>query len=184
MRLETDPVRCRLVGDLAGEILEIGTGTGTNFRFYSPAAYVIATDYSPHMLAHARSEAGRAAARIELQLADAADLPFADDRFDAVVSTLVLCSVPAQQAALAEIRRVLKPGGTLRLLEHVRSDRPAIAALQHLLSPVWSQIADGCRLDRDSAAAVRAAGFEIEAVEVARMRMPMKHVVLSGRRPR
>lgn len=183
LRRATDLARSHLVGDLTGEILEVGAGTGLNFAYYAAEARVVATDLNEHMLVRARPEAKRAAATIELQLADAMALPFTDGRFDAVVATLVMCSVPDQQTALSEIRRVLKPGGVLRILEHVRSDKRSVATIQHIVSPAWSVICDGCHLDRDTVAAVHAAGFEIEAVEGGGVQLPMKHVVLFARRP-
>jgi ubiquinone/menaquinone biosynthesis C-methylase UbiE len=118
-----------------------------------------------------------------LREADAGALPFEDARFDAVVSTLVLCSVPEQARTLAEVRRVLKPGGALRLLEHVRSDRPWALALQRTVNPAWGLVADGCHLDRDTLSAVRQAGFEVETVEEVRVDPPLKNLVIFARKP-
>ena len=92
-------------------------------------------------------------------------LPFADGTFDTAVCTLTLCSVDDPAAVLAELRRVLKPGGTLHFIEHVLSDEPGVARRQRLLDPLQRRLGCGCRLTRDSAAHIRAAGFELAALE-------------------
>ena len=184
LRRQSATLRAGLVGDLEGQVLEIGCGTGANFAFYPAAAHVTATDYSEHMLRRAADERSNAAATIELRQADVEALPFDDDSFDAAVSALVLCSVPDQPRALAEIRRVLKPGGALRLFEHVRSDQRWVARLQRVGTPAWSFVADGCHLSRDTVAAVVAAGFEVEREDTASVpAIPMKHVVIFARGP-
>ena len=173
-----------LVSDLSGAVLEIGCGTGPNFGYYPADARVTATDYSEHMLPRARADAEAAAASIELRRADASALPFEDGSFDAVVSALVLCSVPDLEQALGELRRVLRPGGALRILEHVRSDRAWVAMMQRVANPAWGLIGDGCRLDRDTASAVRSAGFEVEREDFPQFASsPLKHVALFARRP-
>lgn len=92
-------------------------------------------------------------------------LPAPDGSFDAAVASLVLCSVPDQSSALAELARVLRPGGQLRFYEHVRSGRPVVGRAEDLIAPVWSRLAGGCHPNRDTAAAIRAAGFVIDDVE-------------------
>ena len=184
LRRQSAALRAGLVGDLEGQVLEIGCGTGANFAHYPAATHVTATDYNEHMLRRAAEERGNAAATIELRQADIEALPFDDDSFDSVVSTLVLCSVPDEALALAEIRRVLKPGGALRLFEHVRSDRRWVARMQRVGTPAWSFVADGCHLNRDTAAAVVSAGFEVEREESPGLPgIPMKHVAIFARRP-
>ena len=183
-RRVTGGIRRDLVSDLAGDVLEIGCGTGTNFAFYDAAARVVATDPNPHMLRRAAAEARRVPASIAVETADASRLPYADGSFDAVVATLVLCSVPDLPGALAELRRVLRPGGALRLFEHVRSERAWVARLQALANPAWRVLADGCHLDRDTAAAVRAAGFTVEAEEPLGFRLrllPLRAILLRAR---
>lgn len=174
--------RARLVAGLDGRVLEIGCGNGANFQHYAASATVTATDYSEHMLKQAQQAAEDAAATIEVQPADAMQLPFEDGSFDAAVSSLVLCSVPDQARALAELRRVLRPGGELRIFEHVRSDSTWVAAIQRVATPLWQIPGDGCHLDRDTARAVREAGFEVESSE--RLALGMPHVQLRARTPR
>ncbi|MDA0269856.1 MAG: methyltransferase domain-containing protein [Chloroflexi bacterium] len=167
-RLQRRPlaaVRDALVGDLVGDVIEVGCGPGSNFAHYRAAARVTAVDSNPHMLAAARRAAERAEAEITVLEADALRLPVGDASADAYVTALVLCSVADVEAALREARRVLRPGGQLRLFEHVRSHRPAFARLQRWLSPAWSVVADGCHLDRDPVAALHAAGFDDIVIE-------------------
>ncbi|MBM3139818.1 MAG: class I SAM-dependent methyltransferase [Chloroflexi bacterium] len=181
-RRESADLRRALVGDLAGEILEIGCGTGVNLAYYAPGARVTATDRNAHMLRRAAAEAERAAATIALREVDAATLPFPDGSFDAAVSTLVLCSVPDLAATLAELRRALRPGAHLRVLEHVVSERAWVAWLQRVANPAWGLV-DNCHLDRGVAAAVRAAGFTVEAEASPSLRtVPMRLALIRARR--
>lgn len=185
-RRVTANVRAGLVSDLTGDILEIGCGPGGNLAHYTEGARVTATDYSDHMLARAQTEldSGAIGASITLERAEAGRLAYRDASFDAVVSTLVLCSVGNQADTLAEIRRVLRPGGELRLWEHVRSPRRLIAAAETVVTPLYSQFVDGCHLNRDTAAAVRAAGFEVVSEEHPEVRgHPLQNLVMTARRP-
>lgn len=155
--------RAELVGALAGDVLEIGAGTGANLPLYPPLARLVLAEPEPHMRARLRDRVralGRAG--VELCDADAAALPFAADSFDAVVCTLVLCSVPDPARVLDEIRRVLRPGGRLVFLEHVESERPARARWQARLEPLWRRVAGNCHLTRRTAVLIAAAGFVIE----------------------
>jgi ubiquinone/menaquinone biosynthesis C-methylase UbiE len=155
-------------------VVEVGAGTGLNLDHYgSGVERLVLVEPDRHMrarLAHRLAESpwhGRA----ELVDATAERLPLDDDAADAVVTTLVLCSVPDQAAALAEIRRVLRPGGTLALLEHVLADhKPRRAAWQHRLTPLWRRVADGCHLDRRTTEALSAAGFDVSALQRESMR--------------
>lgn len=178
------PFRDRLVGDLEGRILEIGCGPGGNFPHYPATAEVTATDYSEHMVERASPRANEAAANITVEEADAHNLPYPDSAFDSVVSALVFCSLPDQPRALAEIARVLKPGGKLRLLEHVRSHQWWRQAWERAFSPLTSLLLDGERFDRDTAAAVRAAGFDVTSEEdVTLPGPPLRRILLVARRP-
>ena len=150
-------LRRALSRGLAGDVLEVGVGTGRQLAHHPAGTRVTAVDPDA---ASVRRAAGRSPST-RLAVASAEALPFADDSFDWVVFALVLCTVDDPSAALREARRVLRPGGRLRLLEHVRSPRPAVARAQELANPVWSRIAGGCRLDRDTRRSVLAAGFSI-----------------------
>ena len=155
--------RWELLRGVSGRTLEIGCGWGHNFAHYPAEAAVLALDVEP---ARVRAAAGRRP-RPALLVADAHDLPWPDGAFSAVVGTLVFCSISQPAAALAEIRRVLQPGGRLFLVEHVRSHRPGLARLQDWLAPAWRRVTGGCNLNRDTEAAVRAAGFELERRQAA-----------------
>ena len=155
--------RARLLQDLRGHVLEVGAGL--SFRSYPPDARIIATDYSPHMITRARRRADTARAQITVQYADVQNLPFDDDRFDHAVAILVFCSVADPGQGLAEIRRVTKPGGAVRFIEHVRADGVWAARLQSTLTPLWQRVSDGCHLNRSTVDAIRAAGFAVQSVE-------------------
>ena len=185
-RRSTARLRASLVADLNGDILEIGCGPGANFAHYNSEGRVTATDYSEPMLERARSEAASEAvsASVTVQQADAAALQFPDASFDAIVSTLVLCSVPDLRQTLAELKRVLRPGGELRLWEHIRSDNRLVAFGQTAVTPVYSLVADGCHLNRDTAAAVIAAGFEVLRDDRPSVSgHPLPNLIMVARRP-
>ncbi len=160
-------VRARIAGEAHGRVLEIGAGTGANFGYYPPDAQVLATEPDPFMLERARKKlAGLASTNIELRQASADNLPFDDTSFDHIVSTLVLCSVPDQTNALVELRRVLKPGGTFRFLEHVRSDDSRLwGPVQDVITPLWRWVGAGCHPNRRTRLAIEAAGFQIDWLE-------------------
>lgn len=149
-----------VAGRAHGTVAELGAGTGANLAYYGDAVRrLVLVEPSPAMRHRLAPAAERA--RAELVDGEAAALPFADGEVDAIVATLVLCSVRDLPAALAECRRVLRPGGDLLLLEHVRSDDAAAAAWQDRIDPAWRRLMQGCHPNRDSLAAVAAAGFDI-----------------------
>jgi SAM-dependent methyltransferase len=156
--------RRELLGRAEGRVVEIGAGAGPNFRHYPPGARVAATEPDPHMLKRARRSA-RKRPGITVQQASADALPFADDTVDTVVGTAVLCSVPDQAAALADIKRVLKPGGSYLFIEHVRSDDPALAARQDRGERRQVRFGGGCHPNRATLDAIIAAGLEPERIE-------------------
>jgi len=156
-------LRQELVGTLAGDILEIGVGTGLNLSYYGPQARVTAIDIDPGLLEAAGARARRRGYR--LQQADAQKLPFPDASFSTVVSTLVFCSIPEPAPALDEIRRVLRPGGKLLQIEHTRTGRRRIDAVLDTVTPVWKRIAGGCHPNRDTPALLEASGWTIERHE-------------------
>jgi ubiquinone/menaquinone biosynthesis C-methylase UbiE len=164
-------IRPRLLGDLNGRVLEIGVGTGASFEYYPSEAQVTGTEPDPYMLERARRRlAGLGVTSIELRQAPAEQLPFDDASFDHVVSTLVLCTVRDQPRALAEVRRVLKPDGTLRFLEHVRNDESGFwGGVQDVITPAWRWFGAGCNPNRRTQRGIEQAGFRVEWIE--RMRI-------------
>ncbi|MCL2776942.1 MAG: class I SAM-dependent methyltransferase [Polyangiaceae bacterium] len=169
------PWRRELLSEVGGRVLEIGAGTGACLRHY-PRAVTRLVVAEPDRWMRARLARGIAGgggaicpSAIETSAASADALPFDDASFDAVVSMLVLCSVPNQALVLAEIRRVLIPGGRFVFLEHVASDDPKSFAWQRWLDPMWSCFASGCHITRRTLEAIRSAGFELEREEHANM---------------
>lgn len=150
--------RAWLVEGAAGRILEIGCGTGRNLPLYRGASLLVGVD--PHL--DALQRARRRAPGVPLVQARAEALPFKRGTFDTVVSSLVYCSVTDPAAALEETRRVLAPGGALRMLEHVRSERGWQARLQDLVQPPWTWLSGGCHPNRATEETVRRAGFRVD----------------------
>jgi SAM-dependent methyltransferase len=155
-----------------GRVLEVGAGTGLNIELYPEAGVESLTlsEPDPLMVKQLREKLAGSDRQARLIQAPAEDLPFADDSFDTVTVTLVLCTVPDQPAALGEIQRVLKPGGQLLFLEHVRADQPDLARWQDRLERPWRFLGDGCHCNRDTVAAISASRLEID--ELAHDRLP------------
>jgi ubiquinone/menaquinone biosynthesis C-methylase UbiE len=139
-------VRRRLVARAAGRVLEVGVGTGLNLPHYPSHAAVIGVDPDEGMAGRAAGK--RCPAAFRWVRGDAQALPFADDHFDTAVATFVFCSIPDPARAMAEVFRVLRPGGTFLLLEHVRAASRAVALAQDALTPLWRHVAGGCHLNR------------------------------------
>lgn len=144
-----------------GNVLEIGVGTGLNLPFYNGAraTKVTGIDPSEALLAHARRRATGAPVATELVCGRAEDLPFETESFDSAVITYSLCSVDDPVRVLAEVRRVLRPGGELLFVEHGLARDAATQRRQRWLTPMWRRVAGGCRLDRDIASLMHGAGF-------------------------
>lgn len=153
--------RDEVVGGARGRVLEVGAGNGLNFSHYAPDARVLALEPEPGMLKNARPRAAAAAAPVRLVRGAAGELPLPDDGVDTVVLSLVMCTVPDPARALAELRRVLAPGGEVRFFEHVRSPDPRAARLQDRLNPVYGLVSGGCNMNRDTLTALRLAGFHV-----------------------
>ena len=153
--------RTRLVAPLRGRVLEIGCGYGPNFREYHSSCQVAAIEPGTDRIAEAACMAAKAPAAIRVYQARAEELPFPDQSFDCVLSCLVLCSVEDQQAALAEIRRILKPDGQLALLEHVVPVTPALAWFAHRITPLWSSVLCNCHPNRDTTAVLSHLGWNV-----------------------
>lgn len=158
-------VREAMLKDVTGDVLEIGAGTGANFQYYRDGAHVIAIEPDPYMMQRAQKRAEGAGKDIELRQAGAEELPFPDASFDFVIDTLVLCSVQDPRKVLSEIKRVLKPGGELRLYEHVRYKNPIGALSQDIISPAWQWFGAGCHPNRDTERLVREAGLEVVSAQ-------------------
>jgi ubiquinone/menaquinone biosynthesis C-methylase UbiE len=164
--------RTELLRGLSGRVVEVGAGPGANFALY-PAEVdeVVAVEPEPYLRERARKAAARAPVRVTVLDGVADALPLDDGSCDAVVACLVLCSVPHQATALAEVRRVLRPGGELRFYEHVRAPEPRMARWQHAVDRVfWPRAFGGCHTARDTVAAIARAGFSIERDRRLRLR--------------
>lgn len=164
-------MRASVIADLEGTVVEIGAGTGLNLEHYGPAVTrIIATEPDPHMARRLRAKVqdgvGGGPSRVEVVEAGAERLPLPDGEADAVVATLVFCTIPDARAAMDEAVRVLRPGGTLRFVEHVRSQNPRSARWQDRLERPWGVIAGGCHPNRDTLAALRGT----EGLQVAEVR--------------
>jgi ubiquinone/menaquinone biosynthesis C-methylase UbiE len=152
----------QLFSPLEGSVLEIGPGTGANLRYLNPdRVHWIGVEPNPFMERYLRREADRLRLPIELHIATAESLPVADASMDAVISTLVLCSVGKQQRSLQEILRVLKPGGTFAFIEHIAAPRGSrLRRIQNFVTPLWKRLGDGCNPNRETWAELEKAGFE------------------------
>jgi len=157
--------RRELLAGLNGRVVEVGAGNGLNFKYYPETVNeVIAVEPEPYLRERAREAAENVGVSVTVVEGVAGGLPVEEASVDAGVASLVLCSVPDQDAALAELRRVIKPGGQLRFYEHVVANKPGLARFQRLLDrTVWPHVGGGCHASRDTRAAIEAAGFEIEA---------------------
>ena len=154
------------MANATGRVVEVGAGTGLNLPYYPPmVTEVLAVEPDPHMFRRLVAATSRASAPIRVGRAPAEALPLGDASTDTVVMSLVLCSVPDVPRALIEARRVLKPGGRLLFFEHVRSEEPGFARWQDRLERPWGVFGAGCHPNRDTLAAIRAAGFEVRQVE-------------------
>ena len=157
----TRDIRAPLLAQSRGDVLEIGAGDGSNLPLYPPDARLTLLEPNPFLLRHLREIVERSGLEnATLVEAYAESLPYPDGSFDTVVSTHVLCSVKSQIDALAEVRRVLRPGGRFLFLEHVVApSRTPTFHFQRLINPAWRFVGDNCHLTRDTGAAIRVAGF-------------------------
>jgi SAM-dependent methyltransferase len=156
--------RRALVDGLAGRVLELGAGTGASFAYYLDAVTeLIAIEPEPYLRGVAAKAAREAPVPVRILDADAARLPFEEAAFDAVVVSLVLCSVPDPRSALAELKRVLRPRGELRFWEHVAAPPGSLfRGFQRAVDLVWPHLGGGCHAARDTVAAIEGAGFAVE----------------------
>jgi SAM-dependent methyltransferase len=195
-------MRAALLGDAGGRVIEIGAGTGANLDLYGEGVEDLTLiEPDPHMGAKLRERLARRGAEASadgiaattdidavrpvparLVAAPAEALPFKDDTFDTAVATLVLCTVPDPTAAIAELSRVLKSGGKLLFIEHVRSEDPSSARWQDRLEKPWRFMADGCYCNRDTEASLRASSFQVSGIEHTKMpkAMPIVRPLIHG----
>jgi SAM-dependent methyltransferase len=168
-----DPIRARIAAPLDGTVLEVGFGSGLNVPHYPPTvAKVVAVDPS---LAGRKLAAGRLAASpvpVEFAGIDGQDLPLEDSSVDHALITWTLCTIPDASRSLAEVHRVLRPGGRLHFVEHGLSPNPGAARWQHRLTPLWRHVAGGCHLDRPVDHLVTCAGFDIARLDRYRFSWP------------
>ncbi len=155
--------RHQFLSDVQGFVLEVGAGRGPNLDRYPSETRVIATEFNEESIAQAKF---RSASHVRLASADIEHLAFPDNTFDAVAATLVFCSVERPIIGFREVRRVLKPGGQLHLIEHVRSHHHWLARWQDKLNARWMVWTEGCNLNRDTEANLRAAQFDIAVLRV------------------
>jgi ubiquinone/menaquinone biosynthesis C-methylase UbiE len=166
MDAEIGDHRRRLLAGLTGRVLEVGAGNGLNFPHYpATVTEVVAVEPEPHLRRLAQAAARQAPVPIRVVAGTAEALPARDATVDAVVASLVLCTVTDPQQALAEIGRVLRPGGRLRFYEHVRATDPRLARWQDRLERPWGWLVGGCHPNRDTVAAIAAAGLQLVALD-------------------
>src|SRR6476660_2459124 len=158
-------MRHGLIAEARGSVLEIGAGTGANLTHYNgQLESLMFTEPDPAMIRRLQAKARDEAPLAKILRAPAEDLPFEDASFDTVVSTLVLCGVEDQARSVREIRRVLKPGGRLLFIEHVRSDDPRVAKMQDRMNPV-NRFTVCCDCNRPTLDTIRSTGFEVTELE-------------------
>jgi ubiquinone/menaquinone biosynthesis C-methylase UbiE len=157
--------RERMLAQASGRCLEIGAGTGLNLEQWPEVEELVLSEPDPHMVAQLRRKVSASGRRAEVVVAPAERLPFPDASFDTVAVTYVLCTVPEPGPALREIDRVLKPGGRLLFLEHVRSPDPGLARWQDRLHGAWYLFGHGCHCNRDTLSAIEASPLEVETCE-------------------
>lgn len=159
--------REKIVPLATGEVLEVGIGSGLNLPFYDPArvSVVRGLDPSPELIERAMQAAAELPIDVEFTPAGAEEIPFEDARFDTIVMTYTLCSIPEAERAVREMVRVLRPGGALLFCEHGAAPDRGVRKRQDRLDPIWRRVAGGCHLNRDIPRILRRGGFELNALE-------------------
>lgn len=167
------PFRERVIGAAEGRVLEIGAGSGLNLPFYRPPAReVLALEPAPRLVTMARGASRGASIPVSLLEASAEAIPLGDHSVDTIVTTWTMCSIPHATTALAEMRRVLRPGGKLLFVEHGRSPDEGVRRWQDRLTPAWRRISGGCHLNRPIRSMIEDAGFRIDRIETGYMPGP------------
>lgn len=160
------PIRKELIGDLEGTILEVGSGTGTNFEHYNSKAKVIAVEPSSFMLEKslAKLPENKQITTYNMGIGDKQlDSIIENNSLDYIICTLVLCTIPDQKLALEQFKKWLKPTGKLIVLEHIHAQKKPRRLLYNIVNPFWKVIGDGCNLNRDTDLAIKKAGFKVES---------------------
>ena len=186
-RQDFAPYRERVLANAQGRVLEIGIGSGLNLPFYAQRAQqVIGLDPSPRLLAMARGAGRKAGGAIELVEGSAEAVPLEDRSVDTVVTTWTLCSIPDPRRALAEMHRVLRPGGRFLFVEHGLAPDPKVRWWQDRITPAWKRVGGGCHLNRAIAQLIEEAGFQFERLDTGYMRgpKPMTFIYEGRARPR
>jgi len=167
------PFRERVIGAAEGRVLEIGVGSGLNLPFYRPPAReVLALEPAPRLVTMARSASHGASISVSFLEASAEAIPLEDHCVDTIVTTWTLCSIPRAAAALADMRRVLRPGGKLLFVEHGLAPDEGVRRWQDLMTPAWRCISGGCHLNRPIRSMIEGAGFRIDRIEIGYMPGP------------
>jgi ubiquinone/menaquinone biosynthesis C-methylase UbiE len=180
------PFRERVIGAAEGRVLEIGVGSGMNLPFYRPPVReVLALEPAPRLVTMARSASHASSMPVSFLEASAEAIPLDEHSVDTIVTTWTLCSIPQAATALAEMRRVLRPGGKLLFVEHGRAPDASVRWWQDRLTPVWRSISGGCHLNRPIQAMIEGAGFRIDRIETGYMPgpKPMTFMYEGGARP-
>ena len=167
------PYRERVIGSAEGRVLEVGIGSGLNLPFYrTPAREILGLEPSPKLIAMARSAARRVPMPVTFICGSAEAIPLEDESIDTLVTTWTLCTIPHAAQALAEMRRVLRPGGRLLFVEHGQAPDKGVRRWQDVLTPAWRRISGGCHLNRPVRTMIESSGFRVDRLETGYMAGP------------
>jgi len=170
---ELVPYRRRVLSAAHGRVLEVGIGSGVNLLFYPPATEeIFGLEPAPRLIDMARRAAQRSSAQVNFIEGSAEAIPLESNSVDTVVMTWTLCSIPDASQSLAEMRRVLKPGGLLLFVEHGQAPEEGVRKWQNRLTPLWKRLAGGCHLNRPVRTLIESAGFRIGELTTGYMRVP------------
>ncbi len=181
------PFRERVIGAAEGRVLEIGVGSGMNLPFYrAPVQEILALEPAPRLLTMAKNASRAPGMPVDFLEASAETIPLDQHSVDTVVTTWTLCSIPQAAAALAEMRRVLRPGGKLLFAEHGQAPDASVRRWQDRLTPAWRYIGGGCHLNRPIRSMIEVAGFRIDRIETGYIPgpKPMTFMYEGGARPK
>ncbi len=171
---QVDERKRQLFSGLSGRVLEVGPGTEANLEYYSNEESLIGLEPNPYMQQYLKEKARKLDTPIEIITGTAEDIPLADDSVDAVVSTLVLCSVDSVTDSLSEVKRILKPHGQFLFMEHVAAhQRTWLRSIQYWVKPFWKRIGDGCHPDRETWKFIEDAGFDQVEIEHFGLSLPV-----------